>query len=82
MISRECRWRALVRDRHHSRDGSAFEVYCAPAQRRSLERRPPFGLPSLDWEDRAIDALAMKKLNEVKLWTIKRSDSSRLAARR
>jgi lysozyme family protein len=43
--------------------------------------RPPFGLP-LERGDSAIDALAMKKLDEVKLWTIKRSDAPRLTARR
>jgi lysozyme family protein/peptidoglycan hydrolase-like protein with peptidoglycan-binding domain len=34
--------------------------------------RPAFGLPPFEWEDSAIDALAMKKLGEVKLWTIER----------
>src|SRR5262245_50399712 len=34
--------------------------------------RPPSGVPPFEWEDSAIDALMMKNLNEVKLWTIER----------
>ena len=34
--------------------------------------RPPSGVPPFDWEDSAIDALMMKNLNEVKLWTVER----------
>ena len=34
--------------------------------------RPTSGVPPFDWEDSAIDALMMKNLNEVKLWTVER----------
>jgi lysozyme family protein len=34
--------------------------------------RPPAGVPPFEWEDSAIDALMMKNLNQVKLWSIER----------
>ena len=34
--------------------------------------RPPEGMPPFEWEDSAIDALMLKNLNQVKLWSIER----------
>lgn len=34
--------------------------------------RPPFGVPPFEWEDSAIDALTLKQLDQVKLWSVER----------
>jgi lysozyme family protein len=34
--------------------------------------RPPFGTPPFEWEDSAIDALTLKDLDDVRLWSIER----------
>src|SRR5262249_31181321 len=34
--------------------------------------RPPFGIPPFEWEDSAIDALTLKDLDDVRLWSVER----------
>ena len=34
--------------------------------------RPPFGTPPFEWEDSAIDALTLKDLDDVRVWSIER----------
>lgn len=50
----------------HNGDPLADRTFQVPAG------RPPGGVPPFEWEDSAIDALMMKDLDQVKLWSIER----------